>query len=172
MATLLIQTMWRGRNEGRKMSTRIKGGRPMLDKDIKSGLYQLGRTPYSLRHAYISLKVNDEYVNSLEAIEQYASISAIEMRNNFLADLTPLRALPYLTSLNVLRNKLTEVLAFSPPRCENGAMHAPPPSPWAAGEDVGRAWATGDRHIGAAARRRPELQQERLSAEGKLTEFG
>ena len=92
--------------------------------------------------------------------------------NNFLADLTPLRALPYLTSLNVLRNKLTEVLVFSPPRCENGAMHAPPPSPWAAGEDVGRAWATGDRHIGAAARRRPELQQERLSAEGKLTEFG
>ena len=172
MATLLIQTMWRGRNEGRKMSTRIKGGRPMLDKDIKSGLYQLGRTPYSLRHAYISLKVNDEYANSLEAIEQYVSISTIEMRNNFLADLTPLRALPYLTSLNVLRNKLTEVLAFSPPRCENGAMHAPPPSPWAAGEDVGRAWATGDRHIGAAARRRPELQQERLSAEGKLTEFG
>ena len=152
MATLLIQTMWRGRNEGRKMSTRIKGGRPMLDEDIKSGLYQLGRTPYSLRHAYISLKVNDEYVNSLDAIEQYVSISTIEMRNNFLADLTPLRALPYLTSPNVLRNKLTEVLAFSPPRCENGAMHAPPPSPWAAGEDVGRAWATGDRHIGSLLR--------------------
>ena len=69
------------------MSTRLKGGRPMLDKDIKSGLYQLGRTPYSLRHAYISLKVNDEYVNSLEAIEQYVSISTIEMRNNFLADI-------------------------------------------------------------------------------------
>ena len=134
------------------MSTRLKGGRPMLDKDIKSGLYQLGRTPYSLRHAYISLKVNDEYVNSLDAIKQYVSISTIEMRNNFLADLTPLRALPYLTSLNVLRNKLTEVLAFSPPRCENGAMHAPPPSPWAAGEDVGRAWATGDRHIGSLLR--------------------
>lgn len=151
-ATLLIQTMWRGRKERRKMSTRLKGGRPMLDKDIKSGLYQLGRTPYSLRHAYISLKVNDEYVNSLDAIEQYVNLSTIEMRNNFLADLTPLRALPYLTSLNVSRNKLTEVLAFSPPRCENGAMHAPPPSPWAAGEDVGRAWATGDRHIGSLLR--------------------
>ena len=124
----------------------------MLDKDIKSGLYQLGRTPYSLRHACISLKVNDEYVDSLDAIEQYVNLSTIEMRNNFLADLTPLRALLYLTSLNVSRNKLTEVLAFSPPRCENGAMHAPPPSPWAAGEDVGRAWATGDRHIGSLLR--------------------
>ena len=159
------------------MSTRIKGGRPMLDKDIKSGLYQLGRTPYLLRHAYISLKVNDEYVNSLGAIEQYVNLSTIEMRNKFLADLTPLRALPYLTSLNVWRNKLTEVLAFSPPRCENGAMHAPPPSPW--GRRRGRRPRVGDGRPAyrlAAARRRPELQRdwtsERLSAEGKLTEFG
>ena len=137
-AALTIQTLWRGRKERQKLSTRLKGGRKTTDVDIKKGLYQLGRSPFTLRHAFISLRVNAEYVNDISAIEQYACLQTVEMRNNLIVDVTSLRALPFLTSLNLSRNKLTEVLAFSPPRC----AFAP----------GGGAWATGDRHIGSLLR--------------------
>jgi len=95
------------------------GGFVLEDKDIRAGLSQLARNPFTLSHSYAKLDLTDKQLKSIDAVQKYKNVQTLMIDDNFVTDLSCLSNLPYLLTLSAANNKITECLSYNVPLCDD-----------------------------------------------------
>jgi hypothetical protein len=83
--------------------------------DIRSGLSQISKTANNASYAYVRLNLAEKELERLyPPLLQYTQLRYLDLSGNQLSDVTVVTELRYLLSLNVSKNQLTSLAAFSP----------------------------------------------------------
>mmetsp|Transcript_23294 Transcript_23294/g.72869 ORF Transcript_23294/g.72869 Transcript_23294/m.72869 type:complete len:453 (-) Transcript_23294:1065-2423(-) len=116
-----IQSIQRGRTARRELLVAIKGGRPLLESDVRTGLSCVGRVPDTNRHAYIHCDVTGLGLSDVDAIRGFPALQRVDIGDNQVTDLSPFSGLPSLTELYAANNTVKQMLNFASPACSQGA---------------------------------------------------
>jgi len=112
-----LQAIQRGRADRRKVEAKKTGGLVLQVQDIKAGLTQLARNPFTLSHSYVTLKIGGLGLKNIEEVVKYGNLQNVDCHDNVICDISCLAALPSLLTLDASSNKLTECLSYVVPKC-------------------------------------------------------
>ena len=82
-----LQAIQRGRADRRRVAAKKTGGFVLEDKDIRAGLSQLARNPFTLKHSYVKLELGDKQLKDIGAVEKYQNLQTLLVDDNYITDL-------------------------------------------------------------------------------------
>ncbi|GMI12907.1 hypothetical protein TrLO_g3694 [Triparma laevis f. longispina] len=118
LAAARIQSIHRGRGARRSVEAKKSGGLILELRDVRKGLSQLARNPFTLKHSFVSLQLPGSSLKEMEVISNFPNLQEVNLSENSISDLSPLAKLPYLLKLDCSKNALTECLDYDVPICD------------------------------------------------------
>jgi hypothetical protein len=80
--------------------------KPLSKEEMKAGLSQLARTADGLSLAYVRLEVKGKGITSLDVLENYPHLRHLDLSDNQIESLKPLKSLEYLVTVTFDRNAI------------------------------------------------------------------
>lgn len=114
-ASEIIRRIHAGRIK--RNSTRHLGTTPLSKELIMDNLSMVGKNPFTGKHSFLELVINDRGLNNIEAIRDFPNLIYLDISRNSVLSLSALEALRGLTHLDASRNELHACLDFAPKRC-------------------------------------------------------
>uniref|UniRef100_A0A7M5V0V0 Guanylate kinase-like domain-containing protein n=1 Tax=Clytia hemisphaerica TaxID=252671 RepID=A0A7M5V0V0_9CNID len=82
---------------------------------IEDGLSQVGHSASGTNQVYLNLTLQNKDICDISFLVDYDQIQVLDLSHNRLEDLSMLKCLPFLISLNVSNNQLKKIIDFTPP---------------------------------------------------------
>ncbi|GMH61887.1 hypothetical protein TrST_g1057 [Triparma strigata] len=124
LAAARIQSIHRGRGARREVEAKKSGGLVLELKDVRKGLSQLARNPFTLKHSFVNLELGNSSLKSVDVISNFPNLQVVNLSENSISDLSPLAKLPYLLKLDCSKNSLKECLDYDVPVCNEESLLA------------------------------------------------
>merc|ERR1719473_1937873 len=88
-------------------------GKPLNTELIAGQLNKLSRTADGRGFAFVNLTVEGQEVDDIAEIAKYAHLRNVSLKQNIIADLTPLAQLTYIITLDVSANQVKNLDCFN-----------------------------------------------------------
>ena len=119
-----IQAIHRGRSGRRTVAAKRSGGLELQLKDVRRGLSQMARNPFTLKHSFVRLGLSGCDLRSIGVLARFPNLQFVDLSGNNISDLSPLADVKSLLTLDVSKNNLKQCLDYDVPVCSPDRMFA------------------------------------------------
>lgn len=82
LAAARIQSIHRGRGARRSVEAKKSGGLILELRDVRKGLSQLARNPFTLKHSFVSLQLPGSSLKEMEVISNFPNLQEVNLSEN------------------------------------------------------------------------------------------